>query len=103
MKQNCWEYTNCGREPGGNKVAELGICNAAIEQKLDGIHNGKNAGRSCWVITGTLCGGETQGKYTEKVKNCMSCDFYKTIFKNEYKTGYKYSRELLEILNANSD
>jgi hypothetical protein len=31
-KQNCWEYMKCGREPGGEKVAELGICRAAADE-----------------------------------------------------------------------
>ena len=31
-KQNCWEYMKCGREPEGEKVAELGICRAAADE-----------------------------------------------------------------------
>jgi len=23
---NCWEFKKCGREPGGEKASELGIC-----------------------------------------------------------------------------
>jgi len=27
-KLNCWEFKKCGRQPGGPKVAELGVCPA---------------------------------------------------------------------------
>ena len=62
-KLNCREVKKCGREPGGSKTAELGICPAAITINYNGIHEGKNGGRSCWVIAGTLCGGQVQGRW----------------------------------------
>ena len=85
---NCWEHTNCGREPGGAKAAELGICPAATESKVDGVHGGKNGGRACWAIAGTLCGGKVQGTYASKLVNCAACDFYKAVVKAE---GENYS------------
>lgn len=51
MKKNCWEFKNCGREFGGIKARELGVCPASTDERLNGIHNGENAGRSCWVVT----------------------------------------------------
>jgi len=30
-KKNCWEVMNCGRQTGGTKVSEMGVCPAAIE------------------------------------------------------------------------
>lgn len=83
MKQNCWEFKKCGRESGGCKVHELGVCPASIEQKLDGIHEGKNSGRACWVVGGTYCKGEVQGNYAKKLSNCMECDFYKKVKSEE--------------------
>ncbi len=80
---NCWEHKGCGREPGGSKVKDLGVCIAATETKLDGVHGGKNAGRACWAVAGTLCGGEVQGTYAEKMGNCKICDFYKAVFTEE--------------------
>ena len=55
MKKNCWEIKNCGREPSGNKVEELGVCPAATEVRLNAVHEGTNAGRACWApsIPGT--------------------------------------------------
>lgn len=78
-KQNCWEFRKCGREPGGFKVNELGTCPAATEKRTDGINGGKNGGRACWAITGTLCGGKTQGTFANKVGNCLKCEFYQTV------------------------
>jgi hypothetical protein len=83
MKQNCWEFKKCGREPGGSNVDELGVCPAATETKVDGIHGGKNAGRCCWAIAGTLCGGVEQGTFAVKSRNCMECEFYKNLQKEE--------------------
>ena len=60
-KINCWEFKKCGRQPGGVKVAELGVCEAASAAVLNDIHDGKNGGRACWAITGTLCGGHGRG------------------------------------------
>ena len=78
-KQNCWEFKKCAREPGGAKVKELGICQAAIEEKVDGANSGNNGGRACWALTGTLCGGKVQRTFAVKLKNCMDCDFYKLV------------------------
>ena len=36
MKLNCWQVKKCGREPGGAKVAEFGVCPAAAETALNG-------------------------------------------------------------------
>ncbi|GBD98556.1 hypothetical protein BMS3Abin07_00576 [bacterium BMS3Abin07] len=57
MKRNCWEFKGCGREPGGKNAEGLGVCPAATYERLDGIHRGKNGGRVCWIIAGTMCGG----------------------------------------------
>lgn len=96
-KQNCWDYKNCGREPGGAKVNELGICPAAIEDRVDGINSGKNGGRSCWAVAGTFCGGKVQGEFAEKMKNCMACEFY-TIVQDEEDDDYITSREIVARL-----
>jgi hypothetical protein len=83
-KQNCWEFKRCGREPGGAKVKEFGICPATQEEKLDQVHGGTNAGRSCWILAGTLCRGEVQGTFAQKYKNCETCDFYKKVKEEEF-------------------
>jgi hypothetical protein len=84
-KQNCWEFKECGREPNGNKVIELGICPVSIENKVDRIHGGNNGGRCCWLVAGTFCGGKVQGTFASKIQNCMQCDFYKKVISEEGK------------------
>lgn len=96
-KQNCWEFKKCGREPGGAEVLHLGICPATTDTRLNGIHGGKNAGRACWVIAGTLCGGKLQGTFAMKEANCIHCDFYKNVL-HEEKTNFRISGELLDTL-----
>ncbi len=83
-KLNCWEFKKCGRQPGGVHVRDLGICPVTQETRLDGEHGGSYAGRACWVVAGSLCGGEMQGTFAEKFKNCEQCDFYQSVREEEY-------------------
>jgi len=83
MKQNCWEFKKCGREPGGSKAKDLGVCPASTEARLDGMNDGKNGGRACWALTGTLCGGQVQGTFAAKVGNCLKCEFYQKVGQEE--------------------
>jgi methyl-accepting chemotaxis protein len=64
-RSNCWEVKNCGREGGGKKAGELGVCPAY-----------PNHGHSCAALNGTLCGGKVQGTFAEKLHNCIRCNFY---------------------------
>lgn len=96
-KLNCWEFMKCGRQPGGVHVAKLGICPAAQESSLNGVHSGINAGRSCWILTGTLCGGEVQGTFAKKFKNCEICNFYQTVKKEEF-PNFQLSATLIKKL-----
>ncbi|MEJ2157898.1 MAG: hypothetical protein P8X96_21415 [Desulfobacteraceae bacterium] len=82
-KINCWQFKKCGREPGGTHETLLGTCSAAAAKKANGIHNGINGGRACWVVAGTLCGGKIQGSFAEKIGGCDECDFYKMVQRQE--------------------
>jgi hypothetical protein len=97
MKQNCWEYKKCGREPGGATTNEFGVCPAASDTRLDGVHYGKNFGRTCWIIGGTYCKGEIQGTFAKKFRNCMNCDFYQLVQKEEF-PGFMLTPLLLKKL-----
>ena len=97
MKENCWDYKKCGREPGGSKAGELGVCSAATETELHGVHGGSKAGRTCWVVAGTLCGGEVQGTFANKFQACEKCDFYLKV-RNEEFPDFEYSSTLLSRL-----
>lgn len=82
-KQNCWEIKKCGREPGGVKVSELGVCPAATASIAHGKNGGKYGGRICWAIAGTLCGGRVQGSYAQKQITCLTCDFFDKVSHEE--------------------
>ena len=76
MGLNCWDFKKCGRQPGGSRVSELGVCPASTSAKGHGLNGGLNGGRICWALTGTLCGGKVQGTFAEKLGNCQECEFY---------------------------
>lgn len=78
-KANCWNFMECGREDGGKKAAEFGVCPAYTESKLHGVHGGTNGGRACWVLKNTLCGGDVQANLAVKLGKCVSCNFYKQV------------------------
>lgn len=98
-KKNCWEVKECGRETGGKKAGDLGVCPATTNKKLSGVHGGKNAGRACWVVAGTMCGGTVQGTFAQKYENCTNCDFFKQV-KEEEREGYELSIVLLNKIRA---
>lgn len=66
--KNCWELKKCGRELGGIKVKEMGVCPAYPHH-----------GRDCWMVAGTFCGGKVQGTHAQKHGTCMVCDWYKSV------------------------
>jgi CRP-like cAMP-binding protein len=69
----------CGREPGGTAAAESGVCPAATDATFDGINSGACAGRFCWAVSGTLCGGTRQGTFARKRETCVECHFYQRV------------------------
>ena len=81
MAMNCWEFKECGRETGGSKVNELGVCPAAIAIEANGFCEGDNGGRGCAFIEGTFCGGVIQGTVRNKEKECFKCEFYQDLKK----------------------
>lgn len=100
-KLNCWQYKKCGREVGGLNVRELGTCPTASTRELDGTHGGENAGRACWIVAGTLCGGKVQGTFAAKYSNCETCDFYQLV-KKEEGLQYKFAPLLLQKIRKSS-
>lgn len=96
-KLNCWEYKKCGRQPGGVNLAEFSVCPAATEKKANGFNGGKNAGRICWAIAYTLCDEKNNKTNAEKLSNCMECDFFKLVSKEEG-FNFKSIRDILPKL-----
>ncbi len=83
LKLNCWEFKRCGREPGGTRAGELGVCPAAEHTPAHGLNGGINGGRICWAVAGTLCDGVVQGTFAYKRISCMTCDVYITVKEEE--------------------
>ncbi len=83
IKLNCWEFKNCGREPNGRNVLELGVCPAALDHSFDGTNRGMNGGRICWAVAGTFCDGKKQGAFNAKRDSCIKCDFFQLVSRQE--------------------
>jgi hypothetical protein len=98
-KLNCWEALKCGLEPGGTKAKIFGTCIAATEDALDGVNSGKNAGRACWALLGTLCHEEGRPKqqdtYSQKLKRCTQCRFFELVAIQEGR-NFKNTRMIVE-------
>jgi len=100
---NCWEFMKCGREAGGKNAEKQGICPAYRDKRLHRVHEGMNAGRACWMIAGTNCGGRVQGTFAEKEKDCLNCEFYRLVCMEESAKGnFRMYPELIELLIKNS-
>jgi len=97
MKLNCWEFNNCGREPGGPKAREFGHCPVVSYSALHGIHGGKNGGRACWVVKGSLCGGSVQGDEDQKRSSCWACDFLNLVKREEDASAMGFSHTRLAM------
>ena len=79
MKLNCWEARQCGRQPGGRRVARLGVCPAAADCAPDGLNGGRNGGRICWALPVTFCRGRLEGTPAQKLAVCLDCEFYRLV------------------------
>jgi len=96
---NCWEFMKCGREPMGSKADELGVCQAAADKSFTGKNHGKCAGRICWAVTGTFCGGKVQGAFADKLENCVKCEFYQKVQNEESGRDARLSNLILKSLD----
>ena len=97
LKKNCWEVMLCGREQGGKNVETFGVCPAATNESLNGLHGGKNAGRACWVIAGTFCEDGAQGTFAQKYQDCIQCGFFRQV-KMEEGSDYQVPLVILKKL-----
>jgi hypothetical protein len=98
MRQNCWEIMNCGRQPGGPRSAELGVCPASSEARCDGVNSGKNAGRACWAVAGTLCGESCSALLSGEISDCLTCPFYRRVRREEGPEFANLSRIIAHLL-----
>jgi hypothetical protein len=98
-KLNCWDVLDCGCEPGGVNADDRGVCPAAVERSLDGSNDGRNAGRSCWVVHNTLCRGSVQGHFGSKTEECTECEFYHSV-RSEEGAAFTFTATLLARLDG---
>jgi hypothetical protein len=82
-KINCWDFKRCNRNMENKRVKELISCPVFTETRLNGINGGKNGGRSCWLIPGTLCGRRIQRSLISKSLTCKLCDFKSFVLREE--------------------
>ena len=69
-KINCWEYKKCGRQPGGQREKEFGVCPASLSIESNRINDGVNGGRYCWAVTETLCEFDHNGIFKKNLETC---------------------------------
>ncbi|MFW3145826.1 MAG: two-CW domain-containing protein [Thermoplasmatota archaeon] len=73
MGENCWEIKRCGREPGGERASDLGICPASRNSELDCMNSGECAGRACWRIKEPIMGGTLLPHWSDPDRDCLVC------------------------------
>lgn len=76
-KLNCWEFKNCGREPGGIMTAESGVCPVARAGSFDGTNDGVAGGRACWEVrrqSTKLAANDICG-----TASCSTCEFRRRV------------------------
>ncbi|MBF0162916.1 MAG: hypothetical protein HQM01_00205 [Magnetococcales bacterium] len=99
--KNCWEKNKCGREPGGSKEAKLGTCPVATFEVADGFLGGKNGGRACIFIVGSLAPADRLNSCaslaTHSNRDCFQCAFFDDL-KKKYKKTFN-----LEVFNRYID
>ncbi|NOY53547.1 MAG: PAS domain S-box protein [Deltaproteobacteria bacterium] len=62
---------------------------------------GKDANR-CWQVAGTFCGGEAQGEFAKKIKNCEECAVYQVATDDPiYRIGENFNNmmHILQVKN----
>ncbi len=96
-KLNCWQFKKCGRQPGGDRVPEFGVCPAARASSADCINGGKNGGRVCWIVASTMCSGEIEGTFAAKIGDCLGCAFYGHVLREEGQQFVSVARILSKL------
>jgi len=83
VEVKCWEMKNCGEV---NCPAYKNTC-----------------GR-CWLIAGTMCGGEVQGKYALKYETCCECEVYRNaVFRDPMGEVYEHILTLVHSLKTKQE
>jgi hypothetical protein len=97
LKRNCWDYYRCGKQSKADNGKKHDVCPAYLETKLNGVHDGKNGGRACWIVAGTKCGGIIKRTLIPKFIICNLCDFKKIVMSEESQ-NFIVSDDFMKIL-----
>lgn len=83
-KINCWEFHNCGMEPGGMFSDVYGPCPVPLAMKYDGFNGGRAAGRVCWKIMDSP-NVRINNPFIScsKRNSCCKCAFYNRVRNEE--------------------
>jgi diguanylate cyclase (GGDEF)-like protein len=78
---NCWEKKGCGKDD----------CPAFGKEDV-----------RCWLVAGTMCGGEVRGEFAKKFEDCTKCDVYQeAVFKDAITEIYEHLLTLTTTLRQN--
>jgi len=82
-KLNCWEFMKCGKGCGGDNADGSGVCRVADRTSADGLNEGKNGGRICWVISGDYGNDKAGDPEIQQISKCISCEFRRKVTMEE--------------------
>lgn len=85
-KINCWEFKQCNTASRNKENSPPDKCPVLSAKEFDTVNGGVNGGRICWKVAGSFCGGKVQGTFAQKIETCLSCDFFREVFKEEGET-----------------
>jgi hypothetical protein len=74
-KLNCWEFMKCGRHVEKDKTGKSDVCPVATEKSADGLNDGVNGGRICWIVADTCCNKWIPCQGNKRKDPCFSCEF----------------------------
>ncbi len=81
-KINCWEFRNCGMEPGGIFADIYGPCPVPKMMKFDGVNSGRGAGRACWMVMNSGTQAEPFICRNNRL-SCYHCAFFQRVQSEE--------------------
>jgi hypothetical protein len=98
-KLNCWEYLNCGMEPGGIFSKIHGPCPIPLMMRYDGVNGGQGAGRICWEIVSQR--SQNQELFAcRSSRSCVHCKFYHRVHSEQEELVTTFAKNRLKNKNV---
>jgi diguanylate cyclase (GGDEF)-like protein len=83
IEVRCWEKKGCNKQD----------CPAHSKPKC-----------RCWLVAGTMCGGEVQGVFAQKYKSCTECSVYTdAVYKDSLSETYEHLIVLVHSLRTKQE